>query len=377
MLILHVSDTHLGKRQYSLLEREKDLYDVFSKIVDIALENHVDAVIHSGDLFDVHNPPNNAILNAIKSLRKLKEANIPFLSIPGDHDMPKRKGYIYPHNILAELDLIKILDYRTPYILGNNLEVYGISHVPTISRQILKEMLSSLKPSSTRSILLLHQGFKQLLPYESSWQLEIGDLPKGFGYYALGHLHDRWKMEMDNGSIVAIAGSPDIMREEEIAGYEKNRKGVYLIDFSKNLPILQEINLEIRPQIVRAVDTRNLKVDIQNIKDEIKKLKSKPILHIILRGEKMRRDKLNAELTTELSDVVAYYRIYKDETSQTIGNLTITPPKDKGLDKIILEYLTEYEKFSKEEAELIIEMIKNVDSSENVEKILMKLGGLE
>ncbi|MCH4815429.1 MAG: DNA double-strand break repair protein Mre11 [Saccharolobus sp.] len=376
--ILHISDTHLGKRQYSLAEREKDIYDVFSQLIDIAIKERVDAVIHSGDLFDVSNPTTNALVIAVKILKKLKDANIPFLSIPGDHDTPKRKGYLIPHNILTELDLIKILNYDKPYII-KDIEIYGIPHIPTVSKNVLVSTLSSLKPKSSRSILLLHQGVKQILPYDGSWQMELGSLPKGFGYYALGHLHTRWRLIQDDGSIIAIAGSPDIMREEEIEGYEKFGKGAYLIDFSKDLPTLTTINTTVRPQKVVTINTKNLKNDISKIKSDLLKNNNgennKPILHIIVEGERMRKDLLYRELLP-LNDIALYYRIYKDETIQSVDNLTYTLPQDRGLDKIIIEYLTKYEKFNEDEANLILQMIKNVDSEDIVNEILKRLTGV-
>ncbi|QGA53417.1 exonuclease SbcCD subunit D [Sulfolobus sp. E5-1-F] len=376
--ILHISDTHLGKRQYSLVEREKDIYEVFSQLIDIAIKEHVDAVIHSGDLFDVSNPTTNALVIAVKILKKLKDANIPFLSIPGDHDTPKRKGYLIPHNILTEMDLIRTLNYDKPYII-KDIELYGIPHIPTVSKSILANALSSLKPKSSRSILLLHQGIKQILPYDGSWQMELGSLPKGFGYYALGHIHTRWRLIQDDGSIVAIAGSPDIMREEEIEGYEKFGKGAYLIDFSRDLPILSTINIPVRPQKIVTINTKNVKGDVLKIKDELAKNNKdeskKPILQIIVEGERIRKDLLFRELLP-LNDVTLYYRIYKDNTIQSVNNLTYTLPQDKGLDKIIIEYLTKYEKFNEEEANLILQMIKNVDSDEIINEILKRLTGV-
>jgi DNA repair exonuclease SbcCD nuclease subunit len=56
MLILHTSDTHLGYAQFDLEEREKDVYDAFSEIVDAAVKDRVDAVVHSGDIFHIPRP---------------------------------------------------------------------------------------------------------------------------------------------------------------------------------------------------------------------------------------------------------------------------------------------------------------------------------
>jgi len=82
----------------------------------------------------------------------------------------------------------------------------------------------------------------------------------------------------------------------------------------------------------------------------------------------MRKDLLYRELLP-LNDIALYYRIYKDETIQSVDNLTYTLPQDRGLDKIIIEYLTKYEKFNEDEANLILQMIKNVDSEDIVNEI--------
>ncbi|WP_054838336.1 DNA repair exonuclease [Sulfuracidifex metallicus] len=96
MQLLHISDTHLGKRQYGLEERESDVYETFSNLIDLAIEERVKAVIHTGDLFDQPNPPNNAIYHALTEIKRLTEKGIMFLNIPGDHDTPKRNGEKYP-----------------------------------------------------------------------------------------------------------------------------------------------------------------------------------------------------------------------------------------------------------------------------------------
>lgn len=74
MKFAHLADTHLGYRQFGLLEREKDFYEVFDKIIDKIIEEKVDFVIHSGDLFDSARPSPSALLAFQKGLLKLKGA---------------------------------------------------------------------------------------------------------------------------------------------------------------------------------------------------------------------------------------------------------------------------------------------------------------
>ncbi len=39
---LHLSDTHLGYKEYMMDERENDFYESFNEAIDIGLNEHVD-----------------------------------------------------------------------------------------------------------------------------------------------------------------------------------------------------------------------------------------------------------------------------------------------------------------------------------------------
>ena len=82
----HLSDTHLGYRQYGLEKRESDFYNTFTRVIDDIISENVDFVIHSGDLFETNRPPNNAHFTFQKALKKLNDANIPIYTIAGNHD---------------------------------------------------------------------------------------------------------------------------------------------------------------------------------------------------------------------------------------------------------------------------------------------------
>ena len=382
MQILHISDTHLGKRQYGQEFREQDIYEVFNQLIDIAIKEHVDAIIHTGDLFDVNDPPNRAEYEAVKALKRLKEHNIPFIVIAGDHDTPKRSSSLYPQRLLEELDLIKFLysDSKSNnintirYTLGD-IYIYGISHMPNLAKEKLKERLSTLKPEGKKSILMLHQGLKEILPYEGAWQIGIGDLPKGFSYYAVGHFHTRVTMHLDGGRILEIAGSPDIMREEEIEGYEKHGKGATLIDFSKEAPEIQTINIEIRKQLVEEINTTKLDEEIKRVSNKLKQYaEKKPILHVILTGISVPKDHLNRKLET-LRQYASLVRIYKDET-KTQQEKNIELPSDTKIDNLIVEYLIKMEGFTKDEAYVILDIIKHSEDKEYVKNQLKKMLGV-
>ena len=105
MKFAHLADTHLGYRQYGLFEREKDFYEVFEKVIDKIIEENVDFVVHSGDLFETARPSPMALLTFQKDLLKLKGAGIPMYAIAGNHDIVMRKGSIPPQVIFKKLGL--------------------------------------------------------------------------------------------------------------------------------------------------------------------------------------------------------------------------------------------------------------------------------
>jgi DNA repair exonuclease SbcCD nuclease subunit len=380
MRILHVSDTHLGKRQYDKEFREEDIYDTFRQIIDIGIKERVDAVIHTGDFFDKNEPPNKAVLVALRELKRLKEKEIPFIAIAGDHDSPKRGSSIFPQRILEEEGLLILLDHLKNYYKLNDVEIFGISHVPLTGVKMLKEKLEKMKPSSRKSILMLHQGVNPLLPYQYSYQLEVSDLPKGFGIITLGHFHDRIKHVLDGGTLVEVAGSPDIISVAELEGYLKNKKGVTVIDYSTSEPSIHYINTDIRPQLEVTINTNNLEKEVESLIIRLTSLingyTKKPILHIILEGTPRKKNEIVNKLR-DLSKVSEYYRIAKDNTSyidETKNNPKVSPTSS--LDEMIMDYLVKVAKYTESNAKLVLSILKE-ENEDEVYKLLRKFAGLD
>jgi len=84
--LLHIGDVHLGNKQYSSEQRKDDYISVFKESIDIAIQENVDAVFHTGDLFDSPNPDIEEITVCVEEIQKLKENDVPFLSIVGNHE---------------------------------------------------------------------------------------------------------------------------------------------------------------------------------------------------------------------------------------------------------------------------------------------------
>ncbi|MEM4849179.1 MAG: DNA repair exonuclease, partial [Ignisphaera sp.] len=187
MQVLHVSDTHLGAIPSGLLFRARDIYEVFKETIDIALKEHVNMYIHTGDFFNNPNPPPEAYIVAYRGLKKLKEKGIKIVVIAGQHDLPKR----YAMSPLSILKDVGVIDYvAIDSIVNVDVDVegnkiafvcvpYNLRHkIPSIT--ILKER---------RTILMAHLLLKELGIPASEADISLDLIPQGFKYIALGDYH--------------------------------------------------------------------------------------------------------------------------------------------------------------------------------------------
>jgi exonuclease SbcD len=89
--LLHTADVHLGARHADLGEQATALrerqFAAFRATIDLALEEHVDAVLVAGDLFDSNTQPRRSVERAAAEIRRLADAAIRTVVIPGTHDV--------------------------------------------------------------------------------------------------------------------------------------------------------------------------------------------------------------------------------------------------------------------------------------------------
>ncbi len=284
MKFAHLADTHLGYHQFGLIEREKDFYEVFGKVIDKIIEEKVDFVIHSGDLFETAKPSPMALLEFQKGLLKLKGAGIPMYAIAGNHDFVLRKGSIPPQVIFKKMGLKVISPINTNYMQGD-IFIAGLPFYPASQSNVLKSKLVELSKKAAnheKSILVLHQGIDQYLPFQ--FELEKGDIPDNFNYYAFGHIHKYLVEDFGKGKLV-YPGSSEIWKTDEIADYMENGKGFVVVDMDGPKPQVKRVRIDIpREFIKRSLDYNNLENGIAGIKETIRGFDKKPILNLEIRN---------------------------------------------------------------------------------------------
>jgi exonuclease SbcD len=311
--IAHFADTHIGYRQYNLDEREKDLYDALDEIGDRILEEHVDIVVHCGDLFDSPRPTPQAYRAFKKFLAKL-DGQVKVFAVLGDHDRPKSRG-VAPH-VLFE-DQMQILgvggraQHQQLKIDGKDVFVAGLSNLSRTYRPLIVEelkKLGGLQLADKLGILLLHEGIDKFLPFEGAFEVCLDEIPRNFDYVAMGHLHQRTKASFGEGEL-AYPGSSEIISRSEIASWQKNGKGFFIVDIEGDGVNVRDVNLEcIRPQVEAKLNYAHLEDGLEELVKKFEGLAKLPLVHVVVEGKDVDRQNVHQTLTRLLAGVALSFR---------------------------------------------------------------------
>lgn len=337
MKFAHLADSHLGFRQYGLQEREKDLYEVFDKIIDKIIEEDVDFVIHSGDLFQSAKPSPNALLAFQKGLLRLKGAGIPMYAIAGNHDSLLSKNAIPPQVLFKKFGLKLISPINTNYV-HDDIFIGGLPFFPSSKNDSMKSVLANLSSKAEeyeKSILVLHQGLDKYLPV--GYELEIGDIPDNFDYYALGHIHSYIEDDFGKGKLV-YPSSMDILRSSEYNDYLKNGKGFVVVDLDGDKPAVKRVTVDISREFVnRTIDYKNLKEDLSKLKLHIGGLEKEPIVNLTILNVEGNVNEVHDLINSELKDMTLIVRPVFRSDDDKIENISVSNklgPKELLADKL-------------------------------------------
>ena len=373
MKFLHISDTHLGYNQYGLLERGKDFFDAFKQAIDIAIENNVDFVLHTGDFFHTSRPSNNTFLEAINLVNRLKDRNIPIFVISGNHDRGNQIRDISPLKILENLGLT-VLDGKS--VEFNGITISGVKYISKLALRSypLKEILEKLlekAPKTDFHILMLHQEFN---PYFPDSNLYIhSDIPEGFNYIGIGHYHIPQEPISINDTKVVFAGST------EFTSYNKNEenypKGVHLIEVSGKQIDYKFIPLQTRPFIYKTLTDETFEEELKNLKIELedKEFHKKPVL--VLKGDfKEISQKDIKEIINELNledDTLHIRYNFSFDSSFVSSEFEKIELKDEFINSKLKELIDDNEMY--EEVISLISQLKTFENIDEMKKFLQEL----
>jgi DNA repair exonuclease SbcCD nuclease subunit len=281
MLVAHLADLHLGYAQFSLEEREEDVYETFNEAIDTSIKEGVGLVILAGDLFHTPRPNGKAVITLANALKKLKERQIPVVFILGEHDISRLRDVPFAY-VFSNLGLMKKLKTDEPFVVGD-VAVFGADKERRGNVDSLIEKLRNAEQVAKgfkKRILVMHQGLTDLNKFAG--EINADDIPPGFGYYALGHYHDHQEKRFANlGGPLVYPGSLDLTPSE---GIKEVEKGFSLVDMSGEEAKTHWIELHRRPQFSIKLEYATLAEGVEKVIQKAAGFSKKPVVRVEVGG---------------------------------------------------------------------------------------------
>ncbi|MCW3995926.1 MAG: DNA repair exonuclease [Candidatus Bathyarchaeota archaeon] len=234
---IHASDLHLGYAQYGLEVRRQDFDRAFQELVDKTIELKPDFLIIAGDLFHQPRPSNLTLENAIRNFKRLKDANIPVLTVDGSHDSAPNT---ITSTILYPLDSAGLI-IHVPRHQGacwskpDCCYVYGVPnyHNRHKTQEALPKFFAENPPNpqaGVANIFVFHGAvdLPSVKPPYIEAEISPDQLPDGFCYYAAGHVHERFLGKFKDG-FLAYSGCTETVGYDEA----KYAKGFYYVEVNE------------------------------------------------------------------------------------------------------------------------------------------------
>jgi exonuclease SbcD len=200
--LVHLSDLHLGYRQYQRLtpsgfnQREYDVARTFERAVARIIKLRPDLVLVAGDVFHSSRPTNAAILHAFRQFLQLRNElpDTRIVMIAGDHDTPRTTESGNILGLFAQIGIsVAANDSRAIVIPELDTTVLAVPDIPGMP---LPQLSLSAADRRRFNLLLLHGNVTEVVPqYYSELDRATNSLTRGdlqlsqWDYVALGHYH--------------------------------------------------------------------------------------------------------------------------------------------------------------------------------------------
>jgi exonuclease SbcD len=260
---VHAADIHLDSPLRSLALRDLELAELignatrraFADIIDLCLDEQVDALVAAGDLYDGEQTSMKTALFLSLQLRKLHEAGIQVFIIRGNHDALSR--------ITKELTLpetVKVFGGRAEAVQLSRgrgdvpIAIHGLSFAqPHAPDSLLGRYKAPIEGSV--NIGLMHTSLDGSPGHDRYAPCSVGDLQNsGFDYWALGHIHKR--SVIDGRCKVVMPGMPQ--------GRDINEAGSKTVSL---VTVADDRSIEIEERLISVAQFERISVDLAGIDD--------------------------------------------------------------------------------------------------------------
>jgi len=200
MRLVHLSDLHLGFRQYQRLtpsginQREADVAGTVQRAMTQIIALAPDLVVIGGDVFHTVRPSNAAILHAFRTFSMLRDQlpDTPIVMVAGNHDAPRTNETGCILRLFREIG-VYVADAKAELFTfpSRSLAVLAVPHTPGMDRPILTP-----PEGFDFNVLLMHGNIAGVMPANAqpadrmAIEIPSADLHADeWSYVALGHYH--------------------------------------------------------------------------------------------------------------------------------------------------------------------------------------------
>lgn len=217
MKFAHLADCHIGGWREPKMQNLGIL--AFVKAVDSCIAKKVDFIIISGDLFNTPLPAIEGLKNAVMKLKEAKDKGIPVYVVGGSHDYSasgKTMLDVLEHaglfvNVFRGSINDGVLKLRFTHDPKTDARITGIIGKRAMLDKRYYEKLdkSNLENEKGFKIFVFHTAIAEITPkeFQTDNVTELNFLPKGFDYYAGGHVHIIAHKNFDNYKNVVYPGA--------------------------------------------------------------------------------------------------------------------------------------------------------------------------
>lgn len=350
--ILHCADIHIGAAE-SFLKTNADSRRIetlltFEKIIDLGVQNTVDAILIAGDLFDT-NTLSDRFVDAVFS--KISECGIKTIFSAGNHDPLDAESPFLTRDLPQNLYVLGVKDECITFE-DINLKVYGRSFGSAFLQG--KQQFDIETDKDYVNLMVQHGDLCSDLSSDYNAITPTFVKNSGMDYIALGHVHKRSPIGNIGTTYFAYCGCPEGQGFDEL-----DEKGVYIGEISRGKCELSFVPVSKRQHI-------HAKIDISGHTDsaEISKIITDYLManygenygdnlyKIELLGAVSPDAKISAqEITSRVSQSVYYVKI-KDSTEYAIDLETLK--EEKSLKGIFVKKMLEKENNAPEEEKATI-----------------------
>ena len=292
MKILCFADTHVGVKTYGkidkntgLNEREVQTIDLLNQIVDYAINERIDVVVFSGDMYHKNLPTPTLINKVNEALIKLSKYKIQTYIADGNHDVSKMESQ---DSGLAQFNTLNI-----PYIVHSRFykeclfdcdnDTYRFVILPTYhTKDDIKQYMDSLD-SKYKTFVIFHGCINNAqlndwntVDSETCIDKEMFVKNKVLGVIA-GHFHKAQILEKK--PLIFYVGSTNRIDFSE----EKQKKGFVVLDVNHDNVEYTFHELDAQKFLTVNINCENVTspTDIEN--EILNQLKKHNLNHAILR----------------------------------------------------------------------------------------------